>query len=454
MKEGAIVELDIDGVDDEGRGRGVVDDWDVAVRGGLPGDRVRARVERPFPARSLVQARCLSILAPGSLHAPRSCPHGAPCPACPLEGVDAGFAHAWKRGRVEHALMDAGLPLVASDVRAPASPRQKVKLTAGMEDGALRLGMYVPHTHVLVDADLCPHVHPAVRAAVRRLRPTLAHLSIAPHLRAVIVRSFVEGAGVVLVVERDVGEQAWAALRSTVDGSPIVHVAIRTLARGDGASDNSLLSGDVVRTEGPSRSTPLEGGPPAEVDAFCQPDADLARALYDRVAAFLVGDAVAGPLAAIDPTTPATGPRVATYVDLYAGTGGFSRALLARGARDVIAVERAAANAKTLATLPLRALTMTVEDAIPVLAASASDGAPLEGIVADPARRGLGPVAAPISRLGARRVAVVACDPDAGARDAKVFVDAGYTLVDVEPWDLFGPAVDVEAVFLLERRSR
>lgn len=430
---GDVLELAIDAVDDEGRGRGSVagnsGDLDVAVRGALPGDVVRCQVERVWSAHGIAQARAVSFVREGPLHVERACPHARPCAGCPTHGVDPAFALDWKRARVERALADAGLAVEVAEVEPGRSPRQKVKLV--VDSG--RVGLYVPHTHLPADATRCAHQHPAITAALAKLAPALVRIT---PVRAVIARAFVEGVGAVVVSEQALFDHDWAALAKLVDGKPLASLALRV--QPVEGSRNSLVGGEAERFVGPQALTPLEGGAPVPVDAFCQPDPELAAHLYRRVARFLVG--------ALD------GARLAeaTYFDLYAGAGGFARALVEAGAGRVVAVERAAASAITLVPgSGVAPLPMSVEQALPQLVGFAQRG--LAGMVADPPKRGLGEVAPALAALGAPRVALVACDPDAGAKDARVFVDAGYRLTAVEPLDLFAGTIEVETLFLLER---
>ena len=68
-----------------------------------------------------------------------------------------------------------------------------------------------------------------------------------------------------------------------------------------------------------------------------------------------------------------------------------------------------------------------------------------------PGRRG------PFARLrreqieGRGRSGDIACDADAGATDARAFVEAGYRVLAVEPLDLFAGTIEVETLFLLAR---
>ena len=87
-----------------------------------------------------------------------------------------------------------------------------------------------------------------------------------------------------------------------------------------------------------------------------------------------------------------------------------------------------------------------VEDAITSVLARA----PVAAVV-DPPRKGLLDVAAVLASSSLRRVAVVSCDVDAGARDVKALVAGGFVIVEVVPVDLFPGSAEVEMLTLLRR---
>lgn len=70
------------------------------------------------------------------------------------------------------------------------------------------------------------------------------------------------------------------------------------------------------------------------------------------------------------------------------------------------------------------------------------------GIVVDPPRKGLGAAALGIADLGATRIALVSCAPEAMARDALALAKAGYQLHALIPYDLFAGSAEVEALSL------
>ncbi len=438
----------VDGIDDEGRGRAVVagaDDadgvdgaFDVAVRGAMPGDVCDVVVERVFAARGLAQARRLGPLGPdaGPLHVERRCRHAGPCAACPLHGVDRDFVLAMKTERVRQAVVDAGLDDGAVQACVTGSPyRQKIKLMAEWHNGTLTLGHYTPHSHVLSVAEGCAATDDEMQAATQALKARLeAHADAAASVVAVIMRRFEEGL-IAVVVARGPCPVPLNALW------PESLLGLSWRRQDAAASENAIVGGHVDVAVGAVLGTPLGGGAPCVVDAFCQADAVGAAWLVDRASDFVV-DGI--------------GADDVVY-DLYAGSGAFARVLAARlnaGHADapprVIAVERFGASAEALSALPgVFGICGAVEDALDDVLGGHGQ---VSGAVVDPPKKGLGPVAA---RLAAhpslRRVAVVSCDVDAGARDVRAFVDAGFVVDAFIPVDLFAGSAEVELLSLLRR---
>jgi 23S rRNA (uracil1939-C5)-methyltransferase len=75
--------------------------------------------------------------------------------------------------------------------------------------------------------------------------------------------------------------------------------------------------------------------------------------------------------------------------------------------------------------------------------------------VVDPPRTGLSRAAIDgVIRLGAGRLIYVSCDPATLARDARRLVDSGYSIEQVNAFDLFPNTPHVETVVVFERNRR
>lgn len=158
--------------------------------------------------------------------------------------------------------------------------------------------------------------------------------------------------------------------------------------------------------------------------------------------------------AVLDGLDPQPGDSV---LDLYCGVGLFAASLAERVAPSgrVTAVEAdqvAVGDARhNLSGLPgVRVQRGRVDHVL-----RAQRLAQADIVVLDPPRSGAGKsVVSTLSRTRARRIAYVACDPAALARDVRWFGDAGYRLASLRSFDLFPMTHHVECVALLEPRGR
>jgi 23S rRNA (uracil1939-C5)-methyltransferase len=395
------------------------------VAGAIPGERVRARIERsskqtlfasvtevleasPFRRETSGDSRC-----GGLLYA-----HILPAHQCALKA--AIVTDAFRR--------IGGLTVV--DPVVAASPEDGYRLRARLHVQRGRAGFFLEGTHVLCDA-----------AATRQL-----HVEAMPVIEALLAQL---GGEVALCEAVSVAENVQADQR-------VVHIEPREGAR------IGMLEGRITLREGLTGVT-VQAGRHVAVLAGVPWVSDRADTLFVghspvptdttwvRSAAsffqgnrFLVGDLVAAVLSA------ARGSRV---LDLYAGVGLFAVALAASGTH-VTAVEADPASANDLEANAshwpdhLRVVRTLVETEVPRMAPGDFDT-----IVLDPPRTGASPEAlSEIVRLSAARIVYVSCDPATLARDAKVVVAAGYGLTSIAGFDLFPNTPHVETLAIFDRR--
>jgi 23S rRNA (uracil1939-C5)-methyltransferase len=136
-----------------------------------------------------------------------------------------------------------------------------------------------------------------------------------------------------------------------------------------------------------------------------------------------------------------------TVLDAYCGVGLFTTHLAGR-AGLVVGVELAPA---AVADLLENTATMDNVEVVegPVEAVLPDLDVPLDAAVVDPPRAGVDRFA--LDALVARRPARIvyaSCDPATLARDAKRLAHAGYSLVEVQPVDMFPQTYHVESVAL------
>ena len=143
--------------------------------------------------------------------------------------------------------------------------------------------------------------------------------------------------------------------------------------------------------------------------------------------------------------------------DLFAGVGLFSKALAERCAQ-VIAVESGELAFRDLAAgargaKDQRGFTAVRAPVLEFLNAQTTQRERPELVVLDPPRAGLGVEgAAALTRVGAKRVVYVSCDPVTLARDLAVLTRAVYRIESVRMVDLFPQTFHLETVVFLIRR--
>src|SRR5215218_3148846 len=99
-RQGQELELDVDSLAQGGRGVARADGYVVFVTGGLPGDRVRARLTRS--KRDYGEAKTLELLRPSPERIADRCLHdGEPCPGAPWQGMAYDRQLAEKARQVE-----------------------------------------------------------------------------------------------------------------------------------------------------------------------------------------------------------------------------------------------------------------------------------------------------------------------------------------------------------------
>jgi len=377
-----------------------------------------------------------------TLPQPESCPHRPPCGGCPLLELTPDQAAEQKRARVAGAFARfpalAGLEVAACEP-APArfGYRTRLKLACAPGRGRLRVGLFRPGTHEVLDLPGCRVAHPDLLPILEALRELAPQAGAA--LRHVDARwSLLERrAHLTLVAEARVPRAPLLALAGALRARcpALAGVGLR---RTGGRTPRALSGGTEPLLGEPALVEALAGRRfNLSPGAFFQVDPRAAERLHAVVRAWLAD--------------PAAGPA-RLLVDLFAGVGAFALDLAdtAQRALAVEAVAEAAEDARrsaALSELPLEVITRRVEDFADELQRLAPDR-----LVLVPPRRGVEAGVLRAVGLGApARAAYVACDPETAARDVEALLAFGLAPRRVVPVDLFAGTAEVECVVLLER---
>lgn len=412
------VDIDVTGVGAQGDGLAMTADGaPLFVPLTLGGERVRVTGEGSRPD-------LLEVLTASPDRVEPPCPHYGACGGCAVQHWDAAPYLVWKADQVRLALSKERIETeVLPTFASPPGTRRRLALHArrGGGKGQVRLGFKERRSWSLVDIQTCVIADPRLVAALPALRrlaePFLEHPKSAPTLHVTWTSTGLD-VDVTGVEARSGGLSADARMR-----------AAEAASAGDMARVS--LAGEIVYG---MRLPVVKLGPAAVVippGAFLQavPSAEAAMAK-------LACDGVEG------------ASRIA---DLYCGVGTFTfrlaqiaPVLAADSSAPAIAALRAA-----LATAPgLKSITAEARDLArrPMLA---SDLAKIDAVVFDPPRAGAFEQTREIALSKVARVVGVSCNPQTFARDARVLVDAGFTLERVQPVDqfLWSPHVELVGVF-------
>jgi len=426
----------------------------VWVDRGLPGDRVRARLNR---VRSRYgEARCEAVESQSVDRVAAPCPHVERCGGCRLQEMDYEAQCRLKERQVRDTLIHLGRiaePPMRPLRRSPEvfGYRNKMEFSFHPLEPGPVLGLHergtfdrvFPLEDCLLASRLTLEIvrrtqafaeEHAWRAYHPRRHEGMLRYLVVRHLRAT------EQCAVHLVsaAEEVPGVEAWAAAIASC--SPEVKTVTLLLNRSRanvaiGESERLLVGDGTVR----ERVLGLEFE--ASSGTFLQTNSLQAATLYQ---------------CALD---EAGLSREETALDLYCGAGTLTL-LLARVAREAIGVESAApavaaarrnaerngiANARFVAGEARQVLRQWARGERP-------DAVRPQVVMVDPPRAGLHPrVVARIAELAPRRVVYVSCNPATLARDLGDFATRGYRLLAVTPVDMFPHTAHIECVARLER---
>ena len=381
----------------------------------LGGERVRVRREGQ-------RAELLEVLEASPDRVVPPCPHFGVCGGCALQHWAPEPYLAWKGELVRNALSHEHIETeILPTFASPPGSRRRLALHARGGKGGVKLGFKERRSWSLVELDTCVIADPRLVAALPALRalarPFLEHPKSAPTLHVTWTATGID-VDVTGVERKSGGLSADARMR-----------AAEAASAGDMA--RVTLAGEMVYQ---ARQPMVRLGPatvalPAGSFLQAVPQAEAAMAAF-----------------AVEAVTGAN--RVA---DLYCGVGTFTFRLAMVApvlAADSAAPAIAALRAATASAPGLKPITAEARDLArrPMLS---QDLAKIDAVVFDPPRAGAYEQCGEIGRSKVGKVVGVSCNPVTFARDARILIDAGFTLERVLPVDqfLWSPHVELVGVF-------
>jgi 23S rRNA (uracil1939-C5)-methyltransferase len=432
LAEGQVVELTIEKPASGGRMIARHFGQIVLVRGAVPGERVRALVEKA--EKRLAYAVTKEVI--------EASPDRRPAATDPLCGgtLYSHISYPRQLGIKSDVIRDAfariGRYPIERAIDVAPSPEQAYRMRARLHVRGARVGFYREGTHQLCDAAATHQLRPEAIQSVTKVAeasaPDLAVASIA-------------------IIENIAGDQRAAHLELAADrgqtGVGRVSDLLRRIVddaefRGLSARDSStgelLTVGEPIVLESLGALTDgrvADGVLQRHAESFFQGNRFLLPQLVNAVADLV--------------------PDAGEVIDLYAGVGLFGVVLAATGRLEVTAVEgdrTSGADLRENARTHEPRLKVHVEGVEEFLAQRSGTAAT---IVVDPPRTGMSADAlGTLVKLSPERIVYVSCDPPTLARDARRLIDAGYGLTSLRAFDFFPNTPHVESLALFVRPGR
>ena len=388
----------------------------VFVAGAIPGERVRARIDRV--AKQLAFASTVEVLDRSADR--RSTDADWACAGSFYAHVSYGRQLQLKSEVIEDAFARIAKMPLAAPVTVMASQEEGYRMRARLHVKGGVLGFFREGTHELCNAAETKQLLPQTIDALERLQRALQGTRVtsyeisenapateramllelepsatAPHIEPI------DGISGLMFVDQQRGPLTVAY------GSPYVTDRI------------GISSGSIALTH--------------HVESFFQGNRYLLAQLVARVLAQV--------------------PQ-GTVTDLYAGVGLFAIPLAAQGHRHVVAIEGDRSSSRDLESnaepygVAIHVHHLSVESYLQRRGVQ-----PPGTLVLDPPRTGMSREAmSGILGLKVPRVVYVSCDPPTLARDVRRFSEVGYSLEHIEAFDLFPNTAHVETLAVLIRK--
>lgn len=350
----------------------------VFVEGAAPGEQVEAEVLETH-ARYL-RARVVQVLEPGPSRVEPRCSHFGQCGGCALQHVDPTVQRSAKAEAFLETLRRVGrVDLARLEVEAPWGGEPwgyRTRARLAVVDGVL--GYRAAHSRVVVGIATCPVLAPALEGRILGLAHAVAHVR---------------------------GEHE-----------------LELLAYGDRvvAHADEVLAEAVTGVVDLDAELPVDDGHGALVlDA-----AGFAQASHGGNAALLD---------TVERWTRERPAFAGQVVELYAGSGNFTRVLAPRAAQ-LVAIE----GSRTAAERARRALPAHVEVVAKPVEKGLVASQRFTAAFADPPRAGLhADLPARLVATGIQELVMVSCDPGTFARDVGRLATQGLELRRVRLFDLY-----------------
>ena len=440
-----IISLEIHGLGSSGEGVGYFHGFTVFVEGALPQERIEAQIKEVHARYAKAKLISINQASPHRVEPP--CPLFGVCGGCQLMHLSYEEQLVLKRQRVIDAFQRIGRMQDISILPCIASPktlfyRNKIQSPVRHGVNGVEIGLYQKNTHDLVEVEKC-YIHSALGQEVyEKVRSIIKDSKLVPYdpktlkgnLRHILIKTGIKTKEVlvILVTSKEIDSTLREVSKKIKNAHPKVRGVVHNLNKQGG---NTILSDhySVLEGNGFIEEEILDLRFKISPASFFQVNPEQAENLYAKALEFadLEGNEV--------------------VLDAFCGVGTLSL-FFAKKAKKVIgvecvkrAIEDAIENAKINQIENVSFFCKEAEKFI--------DSAPLFDLaLLNPPRKGCDLQF--LKKLAIKRpkkIVYISCDPATLARDLCLLQEIGYSVLKVQPFDMFPETSHVECVALLKQ---
>ncbi len=358
---------------------------------------------------------------------PADCIHYHACGGCSLQHLNEAAYNTFKRDVVRDKLreLDCDDAVLQPTIKGAYHTRRRAEFKLVKQKGTLLLGFYQAQSHQIVDIEQCLTIAPLMLEAIHALKPYLLTLKKPARIESISVTHLPNGLDVNMHVKQPLLPQDREKLTA--------HAAAQKWVR----LIEQFSEDNIVTPLYDTNQASIHFGD-SRVDlppnAFLQATAHGQEAITQLVLDYL---------------------RDARHVvDLYAGCGTYSFALMAEG-KTISAYEGENAmvaafhNALHRNNLDMQHHVHCRDLYLNPL--TIKELMPYDAVVINPPRNGALPQVKQLAHSEANRIVMVSCNPQTFARDAQHLIQYGFALASVTPIDQFYQTPHLELVACFEK---
>ncbi len=392
----------------------------------IPGETVTAKIIKEKDR--YVKTELVELLNPSPDRVSAECKYFQNCGGCELQHISYPKQLELKSEMIRGAFAAAKYRSTELELIRPVAPsrpfgyRRRITLHIAPTGGG-KIGFYQSGSRSVVEISKCE----VAEASINQLFPKIQELSraIAGRISSLVLESDDKGVIAVLKSPYDIGAREQERILK-IAHQYLSDVVLMAAGKEIGGFGRKIIEFPLNQ----SGTMMLQ----APAGYFSQINREINLSLISYVTAF------------------AKSEQTKTALDLYAGAGNFSIPLAKSGIRvKAVEVDKQLVNIgqqNSLRYVSDKQLSFT---ASPVERFLTENNAEFDLIVADPPRSGLAELTRQLPH--SQSFVLVSCHLPSCVRDVKMLLDAGYQLLEIQPFDMFAQTTYVEIACLFSRLS-